>query len=1201
MVLLGVPASHRCCAHPGGARARPTLSAPAPTGAAATAAPSRRGPIDPRVLALSPALRTHLLAGAAAAVVLAAATLGQAEAVSRLLPRLVHGDRDAIRPLVVALVAVGAVRAALAAAVDASATRALLATRTRIRGRVLDRLAALRPDRRRDLGPARAAALSGPAVDALEPWVRSYLSGLVVAVVVPLAAGLRILGADPVSALILAVVVPLIPVFMVLIGLATESQAAHQWAALDRLSGRFLDTLTGLPTLRLFGLAERQAERVREVTDRYRQATMRTLRVAFLSALVLELLATLSVALVAVSLGVRLTHGSIDLRTALVVLLLAPECLLPIRRVSAAFHAATAGLDAAVEVHAALALPTVAAGDRPVPPAGPLAARRVTVRDPERGMRLAPTDLEVGPGELVAVWGPSGSGKSTLLDVLRGAIAPDAGTVTLGGTAVGELRPTERAEAVRWAPQRSGALGASVAASVALGHPAGPATDAAVAAALADVGLEASADAPPAELSGGQRRRLAVARLLVGVHRGEARVLLVDEPTAQLDDDTAARVAAALRRAADAGAGVVVATHDPSLRALADRTVEVAATGGDRPPASSPEGDGAGAEATIAAGAAHRHRVEATPVPDPVPGWVGHGDGGAERAAGAEPTAGDPRHGALRWVLQVARPYRPRLIGGQALGVLTEACTIGLAGTAAWLVVRAAERPSFADLAVAAVAVRAFGVGKGALRYGERLASHDATLRLLAGLRARVVARLARLAPTGLPAGGEGDLLARLVDDIDRLQDLFLRVLGPLVSSLVVATAAAGVAAVIDPGAGAALLGAVGLVGLALPWTAWRAARRRGPAWATARGAVTEAIVDLAAHADEVVACGAEPEYRAQVEAAAARVDALDRRFGRSSAATAAAMAAAPAWATALVVAIHGAAGPGRSGPALGLLVLGTLAVIELVAPLAATGDALARVEASAERVRALLRRPEPRPDPADPGVAPDHGDVRLEAVAVGWPGGGPVVEGVDLAVAEGGRAVVTGPSGSGKSTVAALLVAFLTPSAGTYRVGGVDAEGLTGDAVRSRVTWCQQEPWFADSILADNLRIARPDATDDELWAVLGVVHLDRWARSLPDGLATRLERDAEAMSGGQRQRLALARGLLGDRRAIVLDEPTAHLDADTAGVVLADLLAASADRAVVLIAHGEAGAGIGPTYRIEPRPGRPAHWADASAGGTD
>lgn len=1180
------------------------------------------------MLALSPALRAHLLVGAAAAVVLAAATLGQAEAVSRLLPRLVHGDREAIRPLVLALVAVGAVRAALAAAVDASATRSLLATRTRIRGQVLDRVATVRPDRRRDLGPARAATLSGPAVDALEPWVRSYLSGLVVAVVVPLAAGLRILGADLVSALILAVAVPLIPVFMVLIGLATESHAARQWAALDRLSGRFLDTLTGLPTLRLFGLAERQAERVREVTDRYRQATMRTLRVAFLSALVLELLATLSVALVAVSLGVRLTDGSIDLRTALVVLLLAPECLLPIRRVSAAFHAATAGLDAAVEVHATLDLPTIPAGDRPVPPAGPLTATGVTVRDPERGVRLAPTDLEVHPGDLVAVWGPSGAGKSTLLDVLRGTIAPDTGTVTLGDTVIGDLRATERAAALRWAPQRSGGLGDSVVDSVALGHPSGPDTDAAVVAALADVGLEAMADRHPAELSGGERRRLAVARLLVGAHRGDARFLLVDEPTAQLDDDTATRVAAALRRAADAGAGVVVATHDPTLRARADRTVEVAATASDE---DAPALALARAAAPTHAGApaGRRHRVEATPVPDPVPGWVGHGDDGtsgvagpdgtragradrAERAGradraerpegavegtGGAPAAGDPRHGALRWVLQVARPYRRRLIGGQALGVLTEACTIGLAGTAAWLVVRAAERPSFADLAVAAVAVRAFGVGKGALRYGERLASHDATLRLLAGLRARVVARLARLAPTGLPRGG-GDLLARLVEDIDRLQDLFLRVLGPLVSSLVVATAAAGAAMLIDPGAGAAVLVAVGLVGLALPWAAWRSARRRGQAWAAARGAVTEAIVELAAHAEEVVACGAEPRYRARVEEAAARVDALDRRFGRSSAATAAAMAAAPAWTAALVVAIHGAAGPGRSGPGLGLLVLGTLAVIELVAPLAAVGDALARVEASAERVRALLRRPEPRPDPAHPGVAPDRGDLRLEAVAVGWPGAGPLVEGVDLAVAEGRRAVVTGPSGSGKSTLAVMLVAFLNPSSGTYRVGGVDAEGLTGDAVRARVTWCQQEPWFADSTLADNLRIARPDATDEELWAVLGVVHLARWARSLPDGLATRLERDAEAMSGGQRQRLALARGLLGDRRAIVLDEPTAHLDAETAAVVLEDLLAASADRAVVLIAHGEAGAGTGPTYRIEPRPGRPAHWAGPSGG---
>ena len=1146
---------------------------------------SARGPLDPRVLALSPALRTHLAICSALAGVVLAAVLAQAESISRLLPRLVDGDAGAAAPLVAALVAVGLVRALAAAATERSATRALVATRTAVRGRVLDRLAVVTPERRDDLGPARVAALTTTAIDALEPWVRAYLPGLVLAVVVPVGAGLRILGADVLSAVVLAVVVPLVPVFMVLIGKASEDRAASQWDALQRLSARFLDTLAGLPTLRLFGRAEAQVSRVREVTNRYREATLGTLRVAFLSALVLELLATLSVALVAVSLGIRLTEGHLDLQTALVVLLLAPECLVPIRRVGAAFHAAVAGVDAAVDVAGALEVPARREGRLDVPGGGGLEVVGASVTDPARGERLASVDVAVHAGELVAVEGPSGVGKSTLLDVLRGALEPDGPPARLDGVPVGDLSRPARTTAIAWSPQRPGALGTDVRAAAGLGQPAGPATDRAVDEVLAELGLAALADRPPTELSGGEARRVGLARAMVGARLGRTRFLLLDEPTAQLDPDAAARVVAAIRRAADDGAGVVVATHDPLLAGVAHHRVALAVP--DRP---SPEADTASVRGSRPDGARTPH--------------------GSLRSGGAKASLGELRPddaltsdgggGSIRWLARAARPRRGRMLGAQALGVAAEACTVGLAGTAAWLVVRAAERPSFADLAVAAVAVRAFGVGKGLLRYVERLASHDAALRLLADLRATVVGRLARLAPTGLPAGGRGELLSRLVDDVDRLQDLFLRVAGPAVAALTVALGAVAVSTALDPGAGLALAASVAVTGVVLPAVAYRAARARGASSAAARGRLTSATVDLAEHAEELVACGAEPEWRARVEGAAEEVDRLDRRQAWPTAVVAAVAAAAPALGAAAVVAVAGAAGPGLSGPALGVVVLLPLAVLELVGPLAGAGDALARVEASAARVRALLDRPDPIVEPAVPEPAPARGDLALVGASVGWPGAPLQVSGIDLWVAEGERAVVTGPSGSGKSTVAALLVAFLPPSDGTYEVGGRASSAIGSDHVRELVTWCPQDPWFADTTLADNLRVARPDASDDELWRALATVHLDAWARRLPQGLDTRLERDADAMSGGERQRLSLARALLGGQRAVVFDEPTAHLDAATADAVLADLLAATADRAVVVIAHDGAATVGGTRHRVEPappqEPGTTSRWASSS-----
>ncbi|MCB0964321.1 MAG: ATP-binding cassette domain-containing protein, partial [Acidimicrobiales bacterium] len=379
--------------------------------------------------------------------------------------------------------------------------------------------------------------------------------------------------------------------------------------------------------------------------------------------------------------------------------------------------------------------------------------------------------------------------------------------------------------------------------------------------------------------------------------------------------------------------------------------------------------------------------------------------------------------------------------------------------------------------------------------------------------------------------------------------------------------------------AAALLAGGVGVTGLALA----------GPASAVegaeARGELGAGLVALATDAEELAAAGAYDEARADLDAVADRLDAVDVRQGRLGATVVGLGAAAPAAAAAAVIAAAGPAGAGLSGPALGVVALVPLAVMEMLAPTIAAGEAMARVQASAARVVALIRRPDPVAEPEHPAPAPSTGSLALEGVAVGWPDGPVELEGVDLAVAEGERAVVAGPSGSGKSTLAAAMVGFLAPRSGTYAVGGSPASAIGTDAVRELVTWCQQDPWFAATTVADNLRVARPDASDDELWAALAIVHLDAWARALPAGLDTPVSRDAGSLSGGERQRLALARALVGRRRAVVLDEPTAHLDAATAAAVLDDLLAATADRAVVLLGHADAEIGPRATVRLEPR----------------
>ena len=1105
-----------------------------------------------------PALRAHLVVCAAAAVATAIVVVVQAETLASGLSRLVDGDTAAVAPLAWALVAIGAVRGAARWVTDRSGVRAVEATRTQITATVIERLDALDAPGWAATKPANLTALCTSGVDALEPWIRGYLPALCLAAVVPITAGIRILVADVLAAVILAVAIPLIPVFMILIGRMTDDRSRRQWATLQRLGAHFHDVLVGLETLRLFGRAEAQVARVRDVTEQYRRAVLGTLKVAFLSALVLELLSTLSVALVAVSTGVRLADARISLYTALVVLLLAPECSLPIRRVGAAYHAAVAGTDAATELDGLDALSAIP--DGPLAPSpGTVVISSLVVEDMTRGHRVGPVDLTVRPGEVVALCGPTGSGKSTVLAAIAGTVPITSGHLEIGGAPIEQWSREARRSAVVTVPQHPRALGATVADSVALGN--GSVAPDRVTSALAGVDLDGLAHRRPDELSGGERQRLAVARAVLAVEARPARVVLADEPTAHLDRARSDLVVDALMRCASAGAAVVVVTHDPAVAARADRVIELAGTPGTHAtptPTSQP--------APIA-------HVDARPVPEAVPG------DGAVRAVDAP---GGGRFADLRWLGRMAPSGRGRLSGARALGVAAEACAVGLAATSAWLILRAAQHPSFEDLALVAVAVRAFALGKGALRYAERLASHDATLHQLGEIRAVVVERLGRLVPAGLPHTGRGDLLAAVVDDVDRLADLELRVVGPAVSASVVAIGTVVALALVIAPAAAVLAAGIVVVGLVVPGWVARRGSATGAEMVAAKAEVGSLLVDLAERADEIASLGATSGCAEPVVAASGRVARLEAARGRTAAVASGLVAAAGPWVAAGTVAVVGAATAGRSGPLVGVAVLVPFAVIELFVPAVPGAELASTVAASAARLRALLGREDPTPDPAVVVARGDTADLELDGVTLGWPGSEPVLTDVDLRLAEGRRLAVRGPSGSGKSTLAAGLVGFLRPSEGTYLLGGVDSTTLGGRSVREVVTWCGQEPWLADTSIRENLRIAAPEATDATLTDALSLVRLSDWVAAMPAGLDTLLGPDAVTASGGERQRLALARILLAGHRVVVLDEPTAHLDPPTAEAVMGDLVAAFAGRSLVVIGHAEVHMAVDATVEV-------------------
>jgi ATP-binding cassette subfamily C protein CydC len=528
--------------------------------------------------------------------------------------------------------------------------------------------------------------------------------------------------------------------------------------------------------------------------------------------------------------------------------------------------------------------------------------------------------------------------------------------------------------------------------------------------------------------------------------------------------------------------------------------------------------------------------------------------------------------GTLRRLLKLAGAPRQRVALAVALGAATVLCGVGLMATAGYLISRAAERPAILSLGVAIVGVRFFGISRPLARYFERLSSHDVALRALGRVRVRVYERIEPLAPAQLAGYRQGELLSRTVADVDALQNLHLRGVMPPLTALAAGAVSVGVAAAFLPAAGAVLAAGLLLGGLAVPALAASLGRRATQRQAAVRGNLAAEVLELARAAPELVVYGREEEHLGRLRAA-------DRALVDVSARDALAggvgdgLGTFVTWATVagvLAVTISAHATGTLNSVLIAMLALLALAAFEGVQPLPGAARELSATLGAGRRVLALMDREPAVRDPAQPAPAPTNFDVALEGVWARYePDGPPVLRELDLHLPVGRRLALVGESGAGKTTVVNLLLRFLDPEQGRVTLGGRDLRDYRQQDVRNAIAVAGQDAHLFSASIRENVRLARPQASDAEIERALERARIWQWVKALPDGWDTLVGEEGRALSGGQRQRITLARALLADAPVLVLDEPTAHLDSQTAQELMRDVFAAAQGKTVLFITH--------------------------------
>lgn len=1028
-------------------------------------------------------------------------------------------------------------------------------------------------------------------LEQVDAYVARYIPQILYAIMIPLIMGIAIVDTLPIIGIILIITVPLIPFFMILIGKQADRLNKEQWERMSFLSGHFLDVLQGITTLKLFGRAKDQIKVIGRLSEEFKDSTLRVLRVAFLSALVLELVSTISTALIAVYLGLTLLDGEISFFSAFFILLLAPEFYTPFRQLGAAFHTGMAGKTSILKYEEFMnRQPSLPIGGQSQLK-GKVQAIEIkdltfTYEDSENGVQHI--SLEAKRNSPIMLVGESGAGKSTIAHIIGGFLTAPKGSVTIDGLDLCDIDIEWWRQQITYVSQHPHIMKGTLRDVLSFGMNVSDEEiiEACKEVQLLDVinrqqdGLDTVISEGGLGLSGGERQRVALVRAFLR----KGQVLILDEVTAHLDVKTEAIISSAIKRLMDNKIVIIIGHRLQTMHWAS--TLYVLKTGriiqqGSYAKLLSVDGyfkdlvtSGLGEfSSTIeeqlktekSFSLEHREEIDHSIRVDNQDAYVLGQD------TIQTPEVSTSKTGIQGWKLlfTVLSPAKWSLVLALIFTFLTVFMNVGLLTVSAWLLASAALQPGLTYLSLAIVGVRFFGVSRAVCRYFERYTSHRMAFQGLYGLRVWFYAHLEPLAPAILKRFGAGDMLGRIMGDIEVLQFFYLRTLIPPAAAIALTILVAYGVSTIDNSLVAPIVLAAFILGLVLPLVVYAHNKQSLTAIGPQQGEYKSLLSDTMDSLEDVISYGNEQLVYDRIQHMMSAVDAnkgiIERGMNLGNTlflggvqitvvivAILAANALTGAWASVMVA----------------VAAIGTQAWFEALQPMIAAVHHGAESKVATSRLIALADEPIPVVEPNAPKPFNANREITFTDVSFGYDAHRRIYEHLRLDIKQGQSIAIVGASGSGKTTLFNMLERLYDYS-GSIHVGDVELKDISIDTWRNALGTITQDTYIFHASFEDNIRLARPDASEADLEYAIDLASLRTVVERLPDGIHTIVGSGGHGLSGGERQRVALARLFLRKPQVVLLDEPLEGLDQVTRKALHRDLMEYVQDKTCLYITH--------------------------------